>query len=215
MIVTNVMAASIDGYIASEHLEPDERRHESGFTSEADREFVREQIKNADAIITGADSMRASSGAWEQKGRNGQYPHWMVYTNQGLGKDLDFWKQSHIPRTLVSPKPLGAMVDLEVKSLIYGSDRPGAAALDYFSDLKIERILLFGGGFINKIFYNENLVDELKITLCPTIIGLGDAPRLVAPTLKQPVNMYLLSSQVVDNFVFLHYRILKNLNPIL
>jgi len=210
LLVTNVMASSIDGRIASSDLEPDEHRHAIGFTGEADREFVRQQIENSDAIITGAQSMRASKGAWEQKGRNNRYPHWVVFTNQGLDENLDFWQQNHIPRTLVSTKPLRAIPNSDVNNLVYGSSKPGSAVLEYLHSQGLERVLLFGGGFINNIFYNEKLVDELKITLCPIIIGQSDAPQFMVPSLEQPVNMYLLSSQVIDNFVFLNYRILKN-----
>ncbi len=210
MIVTNIMASSIDGFIASEQLEPDERRQATGFTSEEDHEFVRKQIKGADAIITGAQSMRASRGAWEQKGRNDKYPHWVVYTNSGLDDGLAFWDQKHIPRTLASSRPVEILQGSGVQNLTYGEQLPGISVIEHLKTQGFEKVLLFGGGDINKIFYNENLVDELKITFCPVIIGRSDAPRFICPPLEVPVKVRLLSSQVVDNFVFLHYRVQKN-----
>ena len=51
--------------------------------------------------------------------------------------------------------------------------------LQYLSKQKINSILLEGGGTINWEFLNENLVDEIIITLTPFLVGGKDAITLV------------------------------------
>jgi 5-amino-6-(5-phosphoribosylamino)uracil reductase len=209
MKITNVMASSLDGKIASGPLESDADRQSYCFTSEEDHEFVRSQIMAADAIITGANSMRASRFAWQQKGKNGTFPKWLVLSNHGLDEDLGFWKQTEVPRYLVSQKSLQiGTAKHGVENLVYGSALPGKFVHQFLKSQGCTNVLLFGGGAINQIFYEEGLVNELKITICPIIIAKKSAPSLVNPTLKTPTRFELLSSQQTGNHVFLHYRIL-------
>lgn len=203
------MAASLDGKIASYPLENDVARRASQFSSDADKEFVRSQIKTADAIITGANSMRASSGAWEQKGRQDRYPIWVVFSNHGLAPDLRFFKQTHIPRWIVSQKPLVRQKNTGVEYLAYEDAKPAAFVMQHLQAQGVERVLLFGGGFINQLFYQEGLVDELKLTVCPKIIGTNEAPEFITPGLSCPVSLSLLSVQQTGDHVFLHYSIKK------
>ena len=67
MKIINVMAASLDGKIAAHSKESDGARRSYGFTNKDDQEFVRQQLLTADAVITGANSLRASGSAWEVK----------------------------------------------------------------------------------------------------------------------------------------------------
>ena len=212
MKIVNVMASSIDGRIGLSSNESDEERRSYGFTNIEDREFVRSQILSADAVMTGAKSMRASSGAWLQKNQKDQFPHWYVFSNRGLEPDLEFWRQRDIPRTVVSEslQDKETFADLDV-DLIYS--KRGLAALDAVKDAEergFEKVLLFGGGFINKIFYAANLVDELMLTLCPKILGSVQAPYFVSPPIPRPVSLNLVSSHASRSHVFLHYKIQKD-----
>lgn len=45
-------------------------------------------------------------------------------------------------------------------------------------DLGFDRVLLEGGGELNALFLEHNLVDRLFITLCPLLIGGRDAPTI-------------------------------------
>ena len=211
MEIINVMAVSVDGKIAAHPLENDKTRMSYGFSSEADKEFVREQINNADAIITGANSMRASDHAWEERGRDGRYPTWVVLSNSGLSEELGFWQQKHIPRWVVSENQLN--FDFSKHGVQFLKADAGSIAkftVQKLAEAGCKRVLLFGGGEINYLFYKENLVNKLKITVCPIIIASEGAPAFVLPRLPSHVQLHLLSSKAVENHVFLEYRILSN-----
>ncbi len=208
------MAASLDGKIGLHPRESDADRRRYGFTDEEDREFVRQQITQADAIITGANSMRASGKAWQQIGRGGKYPLWVVMTRHGLEDQLEFWRQEQIPRWVVSPEsvsiPAAAASSGAVKNLTYGTAHPARFVYDQLRQAGCERVLLFGGGQINQLFYAEGLVDELRLTLCPLLVGSEDAPNLLNSGLAGPKALRLLSSQPKGSHVFLHYMINKS-----
>lgn len=209
MKIINVMGVSLDGKIATKPLEDDAARLAMGFGSPIDQEHVRQQILRSDAIITGANSMRASGGAWEQTGRNGKFPSWMVMTQSGLAPHLPFWKQNHIPRVIISPTAVEIAPGPNIEAVITGPRCPAEVAVEYLQNQGAETVLLFGGGHINRMFYDKHLVDELKITVSPFIVGCNQAPNFVLPPLVQPVQLALLSSHSTGNHVFLHYKVLK------
>lgn len=209
MRIVNVMDVSLDGKIAVQHLQNDAGRRAHGFGGDADRALVLREIAHADAIITGANSVRAAGGVWDALGKDHKYPAWFILTNEGLSPDLLFWKQSHIPRYLVSSTPAVNGQLGGVKNLCYGDQPPATYLFEQLKRLKAERVLIFGGGFVNQIFYEAGLVDELKITISPVIVGRKDAPQFVVPELSRPTQLKLLSSQTVDNHLFLHYSIQK------
>lgn len=206
------MASSIDGRIGLSSNESDEDRRAYGFTNMEDREFVRSQILTADAVMTGAQSMRASGGAWWQKNDRDQFPRWYVFSNRGLEEKLEFWKQSDIPRTIVSEalSSKETFCDQTVDLIHSSAKNIVTEAVRDAERRGFEKVLLFGGGFINKIFYEANLVDELMLTLCPKILGSLQSPDLVTPTLSSPVTLSLLSSHASQSHVFLHYKIQKD-----
>lgn len=210
MKIINVMAVSLDGKISAGPVESDQDRRTYGFTNKVDQEHVRSLILEADAIITGANSMRASSGAWEQANRHGKYPLWIVATTKGLSPNLRFWKQGRIPRWVVSEKPLsGEGVDPKV---IHKASMGKPLALFIYEELSVlnvDTVLLFGGGAINALFYEAGLVDELKITICPIVVGSSSASNFVDPRLLHPRSFRLMSSQVVESHVFLNYQTIK------
>ena len=206
MKIINVMAASLDGCIATEKQEADQQRLAQGFTSEEDREFVRQQIHGCDAIVTGADSMRASRKAWNEVGRKGEFPHWFVLSNRGLDEDLEFWQQEKIPRYLVSKEQLKPPAARNgAQNLVYGAGSASECIVSELRKMRAEVVLLFGGGQVNREFYKNKFVDELKITFCPLIVGREGAPQFVSPGLPDLVYFNLVSSKVSGNHVFLHY----------
>lgn len=74
------------------------------------------------------------------------------------------------------------------------------------------RILVEGGGAINYSFLKAGLVDELYVTLIPTIIGGVSAPTLVDGRgfLKDTrLRLELISSKKIENELFLRYRVVK------
>lgn len=210
MKIINVMAVSLDGKISSNPAESDRDRRGYGFTNQADQEHVRSLILRADAIVTGANSMRASGGAWEQRNSQGQYPLWVVLTAKGLEPSLRFWQQSQIPRWLVSEARLpNEELAPEVVRKESGAQDLARYLYKELLAAKVETVLLFGGGAVNALFYKAGLVDELRITICPIVVGSPQASNFVDPRLASPQTFRLESSLVVENHVFLNYQSVK------
>jgi riboflavin biosynthesis pyrimidine reductase len=209
--VTNVMATSIDGKIAEFPEQTDQERVDFGFSSEEDREFVKSQLLDADAVIVGANTLRASGKFWSMQNRRGRYPVWAIFSNHPQNLEPILSGQPEVPKILVSKNELGTGEFLPgVEKIYYQDGRPGKILLDHLTQRNyIENILVFGGGSINRIFYDENLVDELKITLSPFIFGSKEAPNFIDPGICGRVRLCLKSSQFSNNHVFLSYTVEK------
>lgn len=208
--ITNVMAISLDGMIGKHALESDSERRAYDFTNLDDREFVREQLEHADAVITGANSLRASGSTWKVPNDRGFNPAWIVFTTKGLQEGLEFWRQRDVQRVLVSPTPV--QVDLCAASGVENwviTEKNLSAILPLLEQRGWTRVLLFGGGSVNKLFYENQLVDYAKITLCPLIIAGVNAPRFVNLGLVNSTHFKCLSSVLKGDLVFLHYKVNK------
>ena len=208
MRIINVMATSLDGKIALHDDESDAARRAYGFTNKDDQEFVRSMLESADAVITGAKSLRASGGAWQVRNHKGKLPAWIVLTTRGIDESLKFWDQTDTERWLVSPTPLPFSHPRGVRNLCYGDLDPVEFTVDALRNAGFSTILLFGGGEINRMFYQSGLVDELRLTICPIILARSGSSSLVEPDLPSPVNFRLESSHVAGSLVFLKYTVL-------
>jgi riboflavin biosynthesis pyrimidine reductase len=210
MIVTNVMAMSLDGAIASNSRETDAERQDAGITTNDDQEHLRSLIAGADGIIVGARSVISSGGLLDVKRADGQYPRWVVLSRAGVPEDASFLEQTAIPRCLVlgpkalTPKPR-ALLDVRSSGDL-GSEH---VAYQYLHGLGCQNILLFGGSAVNQIFYNSGLVDRLILTISPVLLGQLSSVPLVAPPLSRPINLQLVASQPHGNLVFLTYDVVK------
>ncbi|MBI2601591.1 MAG: dihydrofolate reductase family protein [Deltaproteobacteria bacterium] len=207
MFLVNVMAISVDGEIAAEPLEDNDGRVTVGLSNAYDQKLVDDELASCDAVILGAESVRAAGKLRPVKNRLGVYPMWVIFTVKGLDMSLPFWQQKNIPRLVVSPTPVKLHGDT-VMNLNYQDKKPGEYILGHLKELGAEKVLLFGGGQINKIFYDENLVDEVKITLAPLLLGQGIARFLGTPLLS-PRRLQLLNFHEMDDFLYLHYRVEK------
>jgi 5-amino-6-(5-phosphoribosylamino)uracil reductase len=207
MQIINVMASSLDGRIGLHDREGDAERQTVGLSGNADQRHLRAQIEASDAIIVGATSIRANGECLDHAGRLSSAPAWYVFAQNPLPPDIRFWQQTHIPRFLISSKPLPLPPGSGVQNLVYGSSDPAVFLHQILLQKKHEQCLLFGGGIINNWFYRQNLVDELRLTLAPLFIGQSAAPFLVAPELPRRVNFSLLASHSEESFVFLRYKV--------
>jgi 5-amino-6-(5-phosphoribosylamino)uracil reductase len=208
--IINVMAASLDGKIASHPGERDKTRRELGFTNDDDRAHLLEMIKTADAVIVGRSSVEASGGAFPGRNGKGAFPIWVVLTNAGMRPDARVLQQADLPRWLVSRAPLpGLPLQPTLRNVVAGERAVTDVVVDELRAAGAERILLFGGAEVNGIFYKAGLVDQLVLTLCPIIIGHADAVPLVREVLPEPAKLALVSSQPKGNLVFLTYKLTK------
>ena len=210
--IINVMAASLNGRIAAFPFEGDQARRDNGFTIPDDERLLREELLLADAVITGANSLRVTRSVSNTKNNKGVYPHWFIFTQKGLEPDLEFWAQVGIPRTIVSSQKTNLTTEQlagSLSSLQIPQEKIGAELIGFMSKSQMRRVLLFGGGHINRIFYQENLVDELKLTVAPFVFTGADAPPLISDFEGEAIKFSLLSSHIGESHVFLHYKVIK------
>ncbi len=205
--IINVMASSIDGRIGVHDREGDSERQAVGLSGQADQRFLREQIESADAIIVGATSIRANGECLDHPGKSGRPPTWFIFARQSFPNSYAFWRQHHIPRVIVSEQPLEMPAGSGVSNIVYGSRDPAQYLTEHLQNQGFHQALLFGGGIVNRWFYEQGLVDELRLTLAPLVLGRSQAPFLVAPELSKAVKFSLLASQVDESFVFLRYKV--------
>ncbi|MFW7377899.1 MAG: RibD family protein [Oligoflexus sp.] len=210
MELINVMAASLDGRIGGQSLEGDSVRQASGLSSASDQRHLRDLIESAEAVVVGASSIRANQECLDHPGKSGQAPSWFVMCQKGIPEDYAFWQQKHIPRYLISAKGLRIPTGHEdVESLAYGSQDPANFVYNELQNRGFQRVLLFGGGIINRMFYQKGLVDRLSLTLSPIFIARHDAPYLIQPDLDLSVRFKLESLGHEGDYIFADYSVLR------
>ena len=80
----------------------------------------------------------------------------------------------------ISKRNLSRLQNLPLEIVILGDKKISIKKLlQYLSKQKINSVLLEGGGTINWEFLNENLFDEVIVTLTPFLLGGKDATTLV------------------------------------
>ena len=209
MKITNVMASSVDGFIGAKPNESDIERQQVRISSKADHDHLLSLMKSADAIIVGASSVRANSECLELINR--ENPHWYILAQSEIDQNMNFWTQKSIVRNIVSSNRIPT----------YSSDVnfihiPTQSHLDLVDELVSQlrakgykKVLLFGGGEVNSWFYSRKLVDELYLTIAPVIIASAAGSHLINPALDKPVSLNLKHCKQEEDFLFLHYEVLK------
>jgi len=77
-------------------------------------------------------------------------------------------------------------------------------------DLGIKSLLLEGGGTLNWSFFRNNLVDEIRLTIAPWVVGGRNAISLVDgegfSRMSEATKFSLIKVQERDNYVVLKYK---------
>ena len=208
MKIVSVMSASVDGRIAPHPLADAAMRLEAHLTSPEDQEALKQAISESDAVVIGARSIVADGTIPEWPGPGGKVPPWYLLTRTDVPDNLPFWRQTAIPRVIVSPQPQALPKhEGRVTNLVCGAENPAAFLADHLRSQGLRQVLLLGGGMINHLFFAAGLVDFLRLTVSPVIIGQFQAPRLVDPPLPQTIQLSLTSSHHKGSHVFLNYQV--------
>jgi 5-amino-6-(5-phosphoribosylamino)uracil reductase len=217
---TVVLAMSADGKIA------DYQRSPARFGSATDKAHLETQIAEADAVLFGAETLRAygttlrvsSPNLLQHRNDRGSPPqpiHIVCSKSAILNPDYAFFRQP-VPRWLLTTA-VGAtqwqdayQFDQILIASGSATDFDWVAILHQLWELGLSRIVVTGGGTLVASLLAANVIDELWLTVCPLILGGVDAPTpvegsgwlaAIAPRLQ------LVSVQTHDHEVFLHYRL--------
>ena len=94
----------------------------------------------------------------------------------------------------------------ELEGVLFVKGEPEAVLKDLESK-GYNQALLGGGAFLNSLFLEKNLIDEIMITVEPKIFGQGLS--LFSKDLDADLKL-LKIEQINENSIFLHYQVLKN-----
>lgn len=193
------MVSTIDGkIITGERDEP-----VSDLGSDTDHMLMNRLETKADAVLVGANTLRATGNDWNPKTTTR-----IVVTKSG---DVP-WESKFL--TMGEPIVItseDATFDAHGVTLI----RAGKTNLDWESALKqlrergIDVVNVLGGSEINAQLLERELADELFLTLAPKIKLGSETPTYADgnPLPREAVQSYrLVSCEVVENEIFLRYQ---------
>ena len=209
---------SADGKIA------DARRSPARFASPADKAHLEQQVALADAVLFGAETLRAygttmkvnSPANLQLRADLGKPPQpvQIVVSRRGeFDPHLKFFSQS-VPRWLITTQEIdiASQNDLFEKVIILPQS-PVVIWKEVFAELTnlgIKKLLVSGGGSLVASLVQENLIDEFWLTICPVILGGKTSPTPVDGLgLENKSELQLIETKVLGSEIFLHYHFLK------
>ena len=217
------IAMTADGKLAPAH------RRFLPFSSERDQKMLHQLRTRADAVMAGARTVDAAPVSMGPGGkqfqarrlRNGlaEYNLRIVVSGSGsLNPRAEIFRHTFSPliilvtqraskTRLARLKKLGAVIHVCGKNEI-----DFAAALRWLRrEWNVQHLLCEGGGEINAALLRANLVDEINLTLCPTIFGGRTAPTLAdglgVESLDDATRLRLKSKRRVGDEMFLTYSV--------
>lgn len=220
---TVVLAMSADGKIA------DTERSPARFGSAIDKDHLETQLAQADAVLFGAGTLRAygtilkitSNSLLQKRQQQGKPPqpiHIVCSRLAQLDPHLPFFRQP-VPRWLLTT-PTGAAAwqsrpEFERLLTFCQQEECQQEEIDWFATLHqlvrhgINQLAITGGGALVAALLAADLIDEFWLTVCPLILGGAGAPTPVAGDgFSEAIapRLALVSAEVIDQEVFLHYR---------
>jgi 5-amino-6-(5-phosphoribosylamino)uracil reductase len=211
MLSTLVLAMTVDGKIA------DGNQSAAKFSSPQDFRHLEEQVAQADAVLIGAGTLRIHGTTMRvldpnliqarvQRGQPPQ-PIQIVCSRSGnLDPDLKFFRQP-VPRWLLTPANIKGEKFDRVLQISNGQDIDWQRAWLELAGLGIDRLCILGGAEIATSLWEQDLIDELQLTICPLIFGGISAPMpCMGIGLATPRKLELISNQSIGQEIYLHYN---------
>ena len=219
------MAMSADGKITSA------AREYPNFTSLADRMMMERLRAQADAVLVGANTVRSDDPPLQLRTPEGRHMRETLGKPPGLlnvvvsaGGQIDpdarfFAEQGARGYVLatVEESPLDPRIDKLAQVWRLGRGHVDLVALSQrLYEHGVRQLLVEGGGEIHWGFIAANLIDEIHLTLCPTLLGGRTAPTILGGeglAMAAQKRLKLLSVQQEDGELFLHYAVLQSGSP--
>tara|TARA_Y100001934_G_scaffold266752_1_gene346584 strand:+ start:3254 stop:3931 length:678 start_codon:yes stop_codon:yes gene_type:complete len=216
------MAISADGKIASAN------RKVNHFSSPADEENLYRLRSTADAIMNGArtvDSAPVLMDAGPLRFRRSrvkqglaEHPLRIVITGTGsLDTNAEIFKHDFSPIVIVTsrrcPKKRLKQLQQAADKVIVCDEREvnlKNALRSVNRCWPVKRVLCEGGGELNDALFRADLVGDIRLTVCPTVVGGRDAPAISGglglQRLSDARRFELVDRKCVGDELFLHYR---------
>lgn len=221
---TVILAMTADGKIA------DHQHTAARFGSIHDQHHLEQQVSLADGVLFGAGTLRAYGTtmsvsnphllqARKKRSQSPQPIQIVVSASGDLDPQMRFFQQP-IPRWLItlpgndgkwqSKSEFEHIVIAPVITRANNSIINWTATLQQLADLGLQRLAILGGGELVAALFDEDLIDELWLTLCPVVFGGKSAPTPVGGTgfiQSQGKKLQLLEVKQIEQELFLHYRV--------
>jgi len=184
------MAATVDGKITSA------AREYPRLTSRFDRDSMDRLRAESDAILVGARSIRADNPFLHVRseemrahrrslGKPDSLLRIAVTASLDLGRESRFFDDTFGSDRIIAtleqaPRERLAGVESRAEIWKFDSDRVDLRLLlQRLKQRGVERLLAEGGGELNWALLEHDLVDELYVTIAPTLLGGREAPTLL------------------------------------
>jgi 5-amino-6-(5-phosphoribosylamino)uracil reductase len=207
-----------DGKIA------DRDRSPARFGSSIDKSHLEKQIAAVDAVIFGANTLRAYGTilsitnpellAIRAKEQKPLQPIQIVCSASGnLDRNYRFFSQP-VPRWLLTT-PEGAKLWQDNRESFDRLIISKSTIIDWTEILNdlfilgIKKLAVLGGGELVASLLEIDVIDELWLTICPLLFGGNNAPTPIGGiglTAAQAKRLELLEVDRIREEVFLHYR---------
>jgi len=175
--------------------------------SKVDHELMDKIESASDAVVLGAQTLRATSPRWNPKS-----PVRVALTKSGdVPFDAMFFAASEAQAYVACPARAVFELPEGIERINAGPDAVDVVwlARHLRTEMGIERLHILGGSEINAQFLRHDLVDELFLTIAPKVKLGRDLPTYAGgePLPKEALHRYqLLEHHAVEDEIFLRYR---------
>jgi len=219
------MAMTADGKIATAN------RAVSSFGSRLDREHLLELRATADAVMAGAGTVneeRVTLGPGPARFRSLRRSRGLAECNlrivvSGAGTvspQADVFRDHSSPVIVLATERIAASRLRQLSAVADEVRICGRAAIDFRVTFRwlwerwgVRRLLCEGGGELNSALFREGLVDELHLTICPSVLGGQRAPTIAdgpdPRRLSDAARLRLVWMRRMGSELFLRYCVRK------
>jgi riboflavin biosynthesis pyrimidine reductase len=210
-LIEAIFSQSINGSVTTHPNESNAERQASGLTNQTDQVFFRERLTCSDAVLTSYQTMRLERGAPRTKKASGE-PIWYVCVseqNRSNFAGIGLARQKGIAS---APITFSDWPFAPAAAPAPQHPQTSTCIRDFLCQLKkagTERLALTGGPTLFQVFLTLGCIDELSISICPSLGPSVGASRL-ADTLKfeQRTKLILLDCTSKDSTIHLRYKFL-------
>jgi len=206
MRVFACMASTLDGKIGPAGVE-----QFVSISSPHDLQHLERLRDQADGILFGAGTYRAWPRVHAGRNKSHKPHHFIMSRSLKLNTDTPLFQD---PDTLVTiftstSKPSTDRFPERV-SVVVCPEGPGqvASIMAHVRGLGVTSLLVEGGGKILSRFIEAQILQELYLTLVPTLMGQPNAPELLGGLeLSKTHQFQIISNKQVGNELYLHLKL--------
>ncbi len=224
---TVILAMSADGKVS------DSQRSHAAIGSKEDWDHLERQVALADAVLLGAQTVRASGSAMRvikpeliqqrrDRSQSEQPIHIICSRSGSLAKTMRFFQQP-VPRWLVTTQagaePWQGKPQFD-QVLVFETSGGAINWEDFFrycQDANLESIAVLGGGMLIASLLEGGWIDSIWLTICPVLLGGARSPTPfdgIGFSQDLAPRLLLLESHQIGDELFLHYQLKASDNTV-